>query len=83
MPGKNHRATYARDKRLGGYMVRVEGPHANRFAGRTVPVTLKDGSEHTHTLSDLVWAGQDNESGKPVALYHFEAEPRESDEAEF
>lgn len=74
---RQHKATYARDKRKGGYMVRVEGPYAHRFAGRKVPVTRKDNSETEETLTELVWAGTDNDSGKPVALYHFEATPRD------
>lgn len=78
-----HKATYAKDKRKGGYMVRVEGPMSNAFVGREVPVTMKDGSEHKEKLVTLVWAGKDNESGKPVALYSFEAKPKEKVDAEF
>jgi len=82
-PKRQHKATYARDKRQGGYMVRVEGPHAGVFAGREVPVTTKAGDEHPEKLIDLVWVGKDQESGKPVALYHFESRPKDDKPVEF
>lgn len=82
-PARAHRATYARDKKKGGYLVRVEGPHASEFAGRTVPVTMKDGTEQTEKLEKLIWSGKDQESGKPVALYAFVAKPKEEKEVEF
>jgi hypothetical protein len=75
---RQHKATYARDKRNpGAYLVRVEGPHASAFAGRDVPVTRKDDSESVETLDVAVWAGVDTETGKPVALYRFVAKPRD------
>jgi len=73
-----HKATYATDKRKGGYLVRVEGPRAPEFVGRIVPVTTRDGNEHDEKLVRLIWTGTDKESGKPVALYSFEAKPREA-----
>lgn len=79
-PKRLHRATYARDKRKGGYLVRVEGPTAAAFAGRDVPVTRKNGDESTETLDSLIWAGNDEETGKPVALYSFVAKPRDDAE---
>lgn len=87
--GRKHRATYARDKRTGGYLIRVSGPYPERFNGREVPVTTMDGTEHMETLKDLVWTGitpADSKFGTPgerVALYHFEAKPREVVEIEF
>lgn len=87
--GRKHRATYARDKRTGGYLVRVSGPYPERFNGREVPVTMMDGTEHNEKLTNLVWTGitpADSKFGTPgekVALYHFEAKPRETVEAEF
>lgn len=75
-----HRATYSRDKRKGGYLVRVEGPFAAKFAGREVPVTKKDNSESSEKLTELIWSGPDEETGIPVALYAFEAKPREPEE---
>lgn len=82
--GRKHRATYATDKRKGGYLVRVAGPQSNMFIGREVPVTMKDGSEHNEKLTKLVWSGKDNDTGEPVSLYHFEAKPRAlADEIEF
>lgn len=78
-----HKATYARDKRKGGYLIRVQGPHAASFAGREVPVTRKDDSESMEKLDAMIWSGTDTDSGKPVALYSFVAKPKdESDEDE-
>ena len=81
-----HKATYARDKKKGGYLVRVAGPTAGAFAGRTVPVTMLDASEHDEKLLKLIWSGIDTgeyggKAGEPVALYTFEAKPREADAA--
>lgn len=78
-----HRATFSRDKKKGGYLVRVEGLNATAFAGREVPVTLRDGSEALHKLLGIIWSGKDKESGKPVALYEFEQKPRGVEEIEF
>lgn len=84
MKERQHKATYAADKKKGGYLVRVEGPHATAFVGREVPVTRKDDSESTETLERLIWSGIDQESGKPVALYSFKAKPRAAaDEIKF
>lgn len=80
---RKHRATYSKDKKKGGYLVRVEGPTANAFADRTVPVVLRNGTEQLEKLTTLVWAGTDKETGKPVALYNFAAKPREEQEVEF
>lgn len=75
-----HRATYAKDKRKGGYIIRVAGPHANRFAGREVPVTLKNGDEQTEILVNLLWSGIDDDTKQPVALYEFKSRPAELDD---
>lgn len=84
MAERRHKATYAKDKKKGGYLIRVIGPQANAFAGREVPVTKKDDSETIEKLTDLVWSGKDDETGRPVALYAFEAKPKEDmPEAEF
>lgn len=74
-----HKATYARDKRKGGYLIRVQGPHAALFAGREVPVTRKDDTESMEKLVAMIWSGTDTETGKPVALYSFVAKPRDAD----
>jgi len=74
---RQHKATYARDKRKGGYLVRVEGPHAADFAGRDVPVTRMDNSENVESLDALIWSGNDETTGKPIALYSFIPKPRE------
>lgn len=76
-PARQHKATYARDRRNGGYIIRVLGPNAAKFAGRDVPVTRRDDSESMEHLDTLVWQGTDDDTGKPVALYTFEARPRE------
>lgn len=75
--GRLHRATFARDKRKGGYLIRVQGPHSDAFAGREVPVTLKDGTENVEKLERLIWSGKDNDTGEPVTLYTFVAKPKE------
>lgn len=80
---RKHKATYATDKRNGGYLIRVAGPHANKFAGREVPVTTRDGAEHLEELEKMVWAGKDEQNGEPVALYKFKAKPQEKLEVEF
>jgi hypothetical protein len=77
---RSHKATYATDKRTGGYLVRVAGPNAERFAGRVVPVNTKAGAEHLETLSRLVWTGSDKETGEKVALYKFESKPRDEEQ---
>ena len=76
-PKPQHKATYARDKKKGGYLVRVQGPHAAKFAGREVPVTRMDDSQSPEKLTALIWSGTDQETGKPVALYQFEARPKD------
>ena len=76
-PKRSHKATYARDKRKGGYLIRVIGPNAAAFAGREVPVVRKDDSETMEKLDGLIWSGTDEETGKPVALYSFEARPKD------
>jgi hypothetical protein len=80
---RRHKATYATDKRKGGYLIRVEGPESNAFGGREVPVSTRDGVEHMERLTKLVWTGLDGESGKAVTLYNFESRPREEVLAEF
>ena len=74
-PG-GHKATYAKDKHRGGYIIRVQGPNANRFAGRVVPVEQKNGDVNNEKLVDLIWTGKDDDSGQPVSLYNFEAKPK-------
>ena len=80
---RQHRATYARDKQMGGYLIRVLGPRSNMFAGRVVPVVLKNGDEQEETLDRLIWSGKDEESGEPVTLYKFKAKPTGEDDVVF
>lgn len=80
---RSHKATYARDNKKGGYLIRVEGPHASKFAGKDVPVTRMDNSESTEKLNRMIWSGTDKETGKPVALYSFEAKPQVEEEIIF
>lgn len=91
--GRLHKATYSTDRKKGGYLIRIEGPNAAEFGPkktdqigvdnkpiykfREVPVTTKDGAEHRETLTRLIWSGNDQESGKPVALYTFQAKARD------
>ena len=82
-PTRAHRATFATDKRKGGYIIRVEAPRAAEFVGREIPVTLRDGTENTEKLVKLIWSGKDAESGAPCALYTFAPKPRGEDVAEF
>jgi hypothetical protein len=89
-PKRAHKATYATDKRKGGYLVRVIGPHAASFVGREIPITRRDDTESTETLERLIWTGIDKGTpenpgtGKPAALYSFKAKPRdEADEIPF
>lgn len=82
-PVRAHKATYSTDKRKGGYLVRVEGPHAEKFVGRDVPVTRRSGQESVEHLERLIWTGTDEDSGKPVALYAFIQKPRADDEYTF
>lgn len=83
MPDKEakplHHATYARDKRKGGYLIRVAGPYPERFAGREIPVTRMDQSVSTEKLDALIWTGVDEERGGNVALYSFVARPRDEE----
>lgn len=75
-----HKATYASDKyNPGQYNIRVIGPHAAKFSGRVVPVTRKDDSTSEETLGKCFWSGVDKDTGRPVALYHFEAKPRDEE----
>lgn len=78
-----HRASYSSDKRKGGYLIRVTGPTPNAFAGREVPVTRMNGTESTEKLLKIVWVGNDKETGEPVALYTFEARPRDEEVVDF
>jgi len=81
---RQHKATYARDKRKGGYLIRISGPHAGAFAGREVPVSTMAGEEHNEKIIALIWQGVDAKTGEPVALYTFESKPREKvEEFEF
>jgi hypothetical protein len=82
-PKRAHKATYARDSKKGGYMIRVEGPHSNAFAGKDVPVTRMDNTESNERLQKMIWSGVDEKTGKPVTLYTFEPRPREEQEFEF
>lgn len=78
-----HKASYAKDKKKGGYLIRVQGPNSNMFAGREVPVSMKSGDEQLETLGSLIWTGKDQDSGENVTLYSFVAKPKEKVEAEF
>ena len=80
-----HRATYTTDRKNGGYLIRVGGPYADKFAGREVPVSTTNGTEHMEKLTKLIWKGVETTSqyggkvGETVGLYKFEAKPREAE----
>ena len=78
-PAPRHKATYASDKKKGGWLVRITGEYPHAFAGREVPVTMKNGESHKEQLDRLIWQGIDNESGEHVALYTFIPKPREEE----
>lgn len=78
-PKPLHKATYATDKKKGGYLIRIAGPYPEKFAGREVPVTTKAGAQHAEKLVRLIWSGADTETGERVALYTFESKPRGED----
>lgn len=88
-PARQHKATYSRDNREGGWLVRIVGPSANKFANRDVPVTRNDGSENVETLGKLITSGVDEgnviaaDKGKNYALYKFQPKERVETEAEF
>ena len=52
-----HVATYTRNKKTGGYNVRVTGPKASLFTGQEVPVSTKDGKEHIEKSEGLRFCG--------------------------
>lgn len=78
-----HKATFASDKKNGGYLIRVQGPTPNVFAGKIVPVVKMNDDESAEALERLVWFGKDAESGIPVALYTFTQKPRKDIEPIF
>jgi len=92
---REHKATFAADKRNGGFCVRIIGPHANKFSGKIVPVTKRDDTETLEQLDRVVWTGIDTGvpakdgkpaivgTGKPVALYTFIPKPAVDDEILF
>jgi hypothetical protein len=80
---RQHKATYATDKKNGGYLIRVEGPNSNAFSGKIVPVVKRDDSESAEALDRLIWTGKDAETGKLVSLYSFVQKPRVNAEPEF
>lgn len=86
--GGGHAATYARDNRTGKYLVRVTGPHSNKFVGREVPVRRLDNTMSNEKLTKVIWSGMNEDAEKgpvgPVTLYAFEARPADQiDEIEF
>ena len=75
--GRKHRATFAKDKVKGGYLIRVIGPHASKMAGRWLPVTKLDNSETMEFAIDLITSGPDEDSGTYYALYSMYRKPKE------
>jgi len=96
--GRQHKASFSKDSRNPGkYNVLVEGPNAQKFATKRVPVGMRNGTEKEVQLLDCFWFGPDegrsDENGNMVeapkpghfkALYHFKPEEREPEpEPEF
>jgi hypothetical protein len=85
--GGGHKATYARDNRSGAYLIRVTGPHSNKFAGKEIPVGRMDGTVGKEKVTKIVWSGVNDDPEKgpvgPVTLYRFEPRPRDEEEVEF
>jgi hypothetical protein len=83
--GRQHRASFSRDKNTGGFNIWVEGPSANKFAGKYVPVTLFDGTEQMEKCLKLTWTGISSLTDKPAAVYTFlkKARPKKDDGVTF
>lgn len=81
--GRTHKATYAKDRKEGGYNLRVIGPHAKKMGRRWLPVTRFDGSENMEYALDIIWSGTDDGTedrpgtGLPVALFSMWKAPKE------
>jgi len=90
-----HKATYAQDKKNGGYLVRVIGPDAEKFVGREIPVTNKDGETNIEKVVRLIWKGVDTGipakdgkpeikgTGQPAALYEMAKREKQKKDVEF
>lgn len=80
--GGGHIATYSYNRRSMQYMVRVVGPHADKFENREIPVSRQNGQSNVEKLTRLVRSGIDDgkvvpeNKGKPWALYQFVQKPR-------
>ncbi len=88
--GRQHKATYARDKKNpGSFLVRITGPHAKEFEGREVPVMKNGGGEQLETLSRAVFSGTDEgkitpaDKGQTYCLYEMVRHPKEYVQPEF
>ncbi len=78
--GRNHRASYAKDKMKGGYNIRVVGPSALKMGHRWLPVTRVDGSENMEFTMDIVYSGKDDDTGQPLALFTMWKAPKETED---
>lgn len=76
--GRRHRATYAADSRNPGkWQILVIGPDAKEFAGREIPIQMKNGSETTEKLDKALWAGKTKDTDENMCYYSFTARPRD------
>jgi|SRR5215831_2664863 len=66
MTKRAHQAKFARLKN-GQWGLRVTGPQADKFEGRTIPVTKRGGEEVEMTTSKMLWTG-DTKWGR-AAIY--------------
>lgn len=75
MTKPQHKASFAADKKNPGeWLVRVIGPAPDKFAGKTIPVSKKDGTTSATKLGRLIWTGTFPDADEPVALYAIQPE---------
>lgn len=61
-------ATFQRNKRGNGWIVRVVGPHSDAFSYKTIPVTMKDDSTKQVELTNVIWSGYTDDD-EEISLY--------------
>lgn len=61
-------ATFQRNKRGNGWIVRVVGPHSEAFSYKSIPVTMKDGSTKMVELTNVIWSGYTDDD-EEISLY--------------
>lgn len=85
---RQHVATFSFNQRAQQYNVRVVGPHADKFAGREIPVSRLNKPDSIEKLTRMLKSGIDEgkvvpeNKGKMYALYSFVQKPRAVEEEE-